>query len=117
LGTEFRFRFQLNHYKAANRNGGILFAADYILNQRKLQWNLRMMYFNTSDYQTREFISERDVWGAFSLPSYYGRGIRSVFMVRVKLGDRLTAWLRHAATFRMQAAGDHELKIQMKITL
>jgi hypothetical protein len=75
------------------------------------------MYFGTSSYQTREFISERDVWGSFSLPSYHGKGLRTVIMIRKKFGKAWTVWLRYASTFYAREKSKAEFKLQIKYTI
>ncbi len=117
LSSEIRLRLQANKFTSESETSGCLASVDYILNLRRTQWNFRLMYFNSLNYQTREFISERDVWGAFSLPSYYGKGIRSVFMVRIKLGPKLTTWIRYAVTYKIKEIPDQELKLQTKLTI
>ncbi|MEJ2003508.1 MAG: hypothetical protein P8X57_00750, partial [Cyclobacteriaceae bacterium] len=117
INSEYRVRLQLNRYHSEKTEFGYLAAADYILNKRQIQWNFRLMYFNAESYYSREFISERDVWGSFSLPSYYGRGIRSVLLTRIKLSHRFTAWLRYAVTVKFNGVPEHEFKVQTKLIL
>ena len=116
--NEFRFRAQTNSVSGGRREQGFLLAADIIFNRNRSQWNGRLMYYSTPSYDSREFISERDVWGSFSLPSYHGRGWRTVWMLRLKAGGSKTIWIRYANTCSLpEYRFRHEIKLQFKIVM
>lgn len=46
----------------------------------KLRLNASIGYFNTDDYDSRVYTYERGLLYSFSVPSFYGEGIRSTFL-------------------------------------
>ncbi len=117
---ELRIRVQFNRRKIMDDERGWLISADWITEQPRTTWNLRMMFFQTDSYYTREFTFERDVWGSFSLPSYYGKGYRTIILIRHRFNRKIMCWLRWAMTVslpRHTGSGEHELKIQLKYSL
>ncbi|MFZ4260818.1 helix-hairpin-helix domain-containing protein [Sphingobacterium sp. HJSM2_6] len=56
--------------------------------------NIRFSYFDTSDYNSRIYIYERDVLHAFSFPAYYRKGIRLYSNHRFKVIRNLDFWAK-----------------------
>jgi hypothetical protein len=63
-------------------------------------WRLSTRYalFQTDDWDNRQYAFERDVLWAFSVPAYYGRGIRYYALLQWKARHNLSFWLRWART-------------------
>ncbi|AHM58308.1 hypothetical protein D770_00150 [Flammeovirgaceae bacterium 311] len=63
-------------------------------------WRLSTRYalFQTDDWENRQYVFERDVLWSFSVPAYYGRGIRYYALLQWKAGKNITVWLRWART-------------------
>ncbi len=63
-------------------------------------WRLSSRYalFQTDDWDNRQYAFERDVLWAFSIPAYYGRGIRYYALLQWKARHNLSFWLRWART-------------------
>ena len=51
-------------------------------------------YFQTGDYQTRQFVYEPDVLYYFSVPAYYGQGIRYFMLLKVRPHWRMDCWIK-----------------------
>ncbi|MCA6075412.1 helix-hairpin-helix domain-containing protein [Fulvivirga sedimenti] len=117
---EMRIRVQYNMRSSLDAEQGWLLSCEWIIDNPRTSWNMRFMYFRTDSYYTREFTFERDVWGSFSLPSYYGKGYRAFLLVRHRFNRSLTGWFRWALTVSSpEKSGyrEHELKIQLKYTI
>ena len=55
--------------------------------------------FDTESYDSRIYTYEHDVLYAFSIPSWYGRGIRTYLNTRLDLGRHVDLWLKYALSW------------------
>ena len=62
-----------------------------------LELTLRFALFETGSYDARLYAFEHDLIGVFSIPPYYGRGIRWYGMARITALRRMDIWLRYGA--------------------
>jgi hypothetical protein len=62
-----------------------------------VELTLRFALFETDGYDARLYAYEHDLIGVFSVPPYYGRGIRWYGMVRATPLRRVDLWLRYGA--------------------
>ena len=62
-----------------------------------LELTLRFALFESDTYNSRVYAYENDLIGVFSIPAYYGRGIRWYAMARVTPLRRVDVWLRYGA--------------------
>jgi hypothetical protein len=62
-----------------------------------LELTLRFALFETDTYNARVYAYENDLVGVFSIPPYYGRGIRWYAMARLTPLRRVDIWLRYGA--------------------
>lgn len=62
-----------------------------------VELTLRFALFDTESYDSRIYAYENDLIGVFSIPPYYGRGIRWYGMVRVTPLRRVDIWVRYGA--------------------
>ncbi|HNH61862.1 MAG TPA: hypothetical protein PLS80_17630, partial [Cyclobacteriaceae bacterium] len=46
----------------------------------------------------RQYVYERDVWLAYSLPAYSGIGLRSYLLAEFDVNKRITFWIRYSHT-------------------
>jgi hypothetical protein len=76
-----------------------------------LPWllTLRFAMFDAPVYNTRVYAYEHDVLHAFSVPFFYGEGIRAYVNTRYKFGRRFSCWLKLAHTFYRQKGQDNIL--------
>lgn len=94
-----RTRVQYSEYQlAAKITSGICLIQDLFVERGRLKCNLRYALFDTEDYDNRQYAYENDVWLAYSLPAYDGRGVRKVVVVQYKLTKAISFWLRLART-------------------
>jgi hypothetical protein len=57
----------------------------------------RIAVFSTDSYDARVYAYENDVIGLFSIPPYYGKGMRWYAMVRYSPLRRVDVWVRYGA--------------------
>ncbi|MDR3339821.1 MAG: helix-hairpin-helix domain-containing protein [Candidatus Symbiothrix sp.] len=114
---QHRWRYQLD---LKNRNGfGTKTQADYNLypsgdtpqtgwsltqnfsfsrNKSGFQIDGALAYFHASDWNTRINIYEKNILYAFSFPNYYGEGFRLYSVIKWKIFDGMTLYLKIANT-------------------
>ena len=57
---------------------------------KDVETSAMMAYFNTKDYDSRLYPYERKMQGAFSMPSFYGKGLRLSVFCKAKVSDRFS---------------------------
>ncbi len=79
---------------------GYLIYQDVIYHILKIPLDLtfRFAMFDTDSWDTRIYAYENDVLYAFSVPAYYGKGIRSYLMLHSSISSHIDLWLRVART-------------------
>lgn len=95
-----RTRIQAGRHKfgqepAAN---GFAIAQDATFKLKKWEVSGRLAVFKTDNYDTRQYIFEKDVLYAFSIPSFYDHGTRHYLMVRYDVIRSLRVWVRWSQT-------------------
>ncbi|WP_262385915.1 helix-hairpin-helix domain-containing protein [Hymenobacter sp. BT491] len=96
-----RTRLQGTHYRENDgpRRAGYVLAQDVtVAVVPSVQLSARYALFDTDDYDTRQYVFERDVLYAFSVPPLYGQGTRVYALAEVKCSRHLTLWLRYDET-------------------
>jgi hypothetical protein len=77
---------------------GFAIVQDAIFDLGFCKLSSRFALFQTDDFENRQYVFEKDVLYAFSIPAYFGRGFRSYYMAQWKLGRKTSCWLRYAST-------------------
>lgn len=77
---------------------GYALAQDISWQHKRLKLSGRMALFDTDDYNNRQYVYEKDVLWAFSIPAYNGKGIRNYLLLQYKLNRQLTFWFRWSRT-------------------
>jgi hypothetical protein len=119
-------RVQGSTLKLHSRTGGMAISQDIGLEGRHFSVHLRHALFDTDDFDNRQYVYEPDIWMAYSFPAYYGLGVRTTAMARLKLGAHADVWFRWART-RHEDRGSgvntldgsvrNDLKVQLRIKL
>ncbi|UCS95603.1 helix-hairpin-helix domain-containing protein [Echinicola marina] len=73
---------------------GFAIAQDFNAAFGKWKYSGRIALFDTEDYDNRQYIYEKNVLWAFSIPSYYGQGMRYYLLSQFKASRKLNIWLR-----------------------
>lgn len=99
-GFTMRSRLQAGTFGYAGLAASKGFALIQDVNYTMRRWSLsgRVALFGTDDYDSRQYVYERDVLYAFSFPAYYDRGIRHYLLMRYEASHHLDLWLRWART-------------------
>lgn len=96
---QLRSRVQWSSYKqAGTKTAGYALIQDASYNLNNWRLSTRYALFQTDDWDNRQYAFERDVLWAFSVPAYYGRGIRYYALLQWKARHNLSFWLRWART-------------------
>ncbi|HTE32324.1 MAG TPA: helix-hairpin-helix domain-containing protein, partial [Chryseolinea sp.] len=96
-------RAQFSEYEFnGHRSNGFLLAQDIIADAGRFQIACRYALFDTDDYDNRQYAYENDVLLAYSMPAFYGIGVRKMIMLRFKLNRYLSFWLRYSSTRSLQ---------------
>jgi len=95
----FKSRLQLSTY-AINKKltHGFALMQDVIVDAGKVKFTARYALFETEDYDNRQYAYENDVFLAYSLPAYFGSGVRKMIMIQYKVNRHISLWLRYAYT-------------------
>lgn len=87
-----------NNWQGLENSRGYVVAQDLSWGINNWRISARYALFQTDDWNSRQYMFERDVLWAFSVPAYYGRGTRYYAMLQWQAGERLNLWLRWART-------------------
>ncbi|MBC8155609.1 MAG: helix-hairpin-helix domain-containing protein [Bacteroidetes bacterium] len=99
-GLSLRSRVQYGGFGYAKNtpSRGFAVVQDATYERRRLSVSGRVALFGTDDYDSRQYVYERDVLYAFSFPSYFYRGIRQYVLVQYNVSRHLDLWFRWART-------------------
>lgn len=101
IGRAFslKSRLQFSNFSFLNqKTKGLAFAQDLNFEISKFKFSTRLALFDTDDFENRQYLYEKNVLYAFSIPAYSGTGIRNYAMVQYKPTRKLTFWLRYSRT-------------------
>lgn len=92
-------RVQFSTYGFNNKiTKGFAAMQDIRIDLGKIKLSGRYAVFETDDYDNRQYAYEYDALYNYSMPAYYGIGVRKVGMVEYKINQHLSLWLRWAYT-------------------
>lgn len=95
LHTRFRWsRFEQN----ATYSRGFLLAQDVEYANKQWMIAARMAIFDTDDFDSRQFVYERDVLYFFAVPAFHRRGVRYYITTRLHANSTYSFWLKWAQT-------------------
>jgi hypothetical protein len=66
--------------------------------ENKLGIQMRLAWYDTDGYNARIYAYENDMPFLFSIPAYYGKGIRTYMKINYKISRQLTVYARYART-------------------
>ncbi|GAB3909831.1 helix-hairpin-helix domain-containing protein [Larkinella knui] len=108
----FRTRVQWGgfQYTGFSPSNGVAIVQDATADFGRLSFSGRLAWFSTDDYDSRQYVYERDVLAAFSIPAYANKGIRNYLLVQYTLNKHFDLWLRWSRTdFRKQETAGSDL--------
>ena len=87
-----------NQEKGKPATYGLAISQDINLDFGKFSLSNRFSIFDTDDYNNRQYLYEKNVLYAFSIPALYGRGIRFYSLLQVSPTRKIDLWIRYAIT-------------------
>ena len=99
-GIGLTSRIEFTNYTLDHFASGVLLFQDlrYQPPNFPLSGSMRFAWCNVSSFDARLYAYENDVLYAFSVPAYYGNGIRTYLNLKYQPLDAVTLWLRYART-------------------
>jgi Helix-hairpin-helix motif len=85
-------------YTEKNVSEGFTIAQDISATMGKIKITGRYALFDTDNYDNRQYVYENDVWLAYSLPAYDGKGVRKYLLLQYKMNKTFTFWMRYSRT-------------------
>ncbi len=80
------------------KTSGYAFVQDLDYSGEKVSISTRFAVFDSEGQQNRQYVYERDVLFAFSIPGYSGQGIRNYLLISYRLNPKTDVWARIART-------------------
>lgn len=97
--VSLRSRVQVGAFQlGARRSTGYVILQDVTVDLKKVKLSARFAVFDTDDYDTRQYVYEKDVLYSFSFPAYFGTGVRYYFLLEYNITRKLDCWIRFART-------------------
>jgi Helix-hairpin-helix motif len=97
-----RNRIELLWYDKGKPDGenGFLSSVDLVIKplMKKYSGSMRLQYFETDSYNSRVYAYEDDVLYSYSIPVFYGKGLRYYFNLEYKISKHFQTWFRWAQT-------------------
>lgn len=92
-------RVQSSSFKQNNKpTSGYAIVQDVTVDLGKWKASTRFALFDTDDYDNRQYVYEKDVLYAFSIPAYYGKGTRKYLLLQYQISRKIEVWARYART-------------------
>ncbi len=92
-------QLQWNSYSIGGETSeGFVLIQDASYTIGKFQITGRHGIFDASNFDNRTYAYENDAFMSFSIPAYFGIGIRNYIMLEYKINRELSIWLRYART-------------------
>jgi hypothetical protein len=91
-------RVQFSKFEDDELTRGFVALQDINLDLGRFKFSTRFAIFETDDFDNRQYVYEKNVLYAFSIPAYNGRGIRRYYLFRFKARRNLDFWFRYAIT-------------------
>ncbi|MCE7068271.1 helix-hairpin-helix domain-containing protein [Dyadobacter sp. CY326] len=85
-------------YLKISKSNGFTVLQDVSWHFPKVELSARVAYFKTDDYDSRQYVYEKDMLYAFSIPAYYDAGTRHYLMARYAFSKNMKLWLRWSQT-------------------
>jgi hypothetical protein len=100
LKYNLRSRIQAGdfRYRYFSKSHGIVLVQDISWKWPKMEISARLALQLTDNYDSRQYVYEKDALYSFSVPAYYDKGTRHYLMIRRNLGKHVKVWLRWAQT-------------------
>jgi hypothetical protein len=99
-GLTLTGRIQGSEYELGGRSSaGLAVVQEVSWKFRRFSISARYALFDTDDYDNRQYVYEKDVWMATSLPAYEGSGLRTYVLAHYSISRNVDVWVRWARTW------------------
>lgn len=90
-------RLQYSEFVLLNAySDGIALIQDVNFDWNKFRLSGRYAIFDTDDFENRQYVYEKDVLYAFSIPAYQNTGTRSYLLAQYNMSKKMKIWIRWA---------------------
>jgi len=101
IGKKWRFRFRMETILSGQSHqklnlGRMIYSDLRYQSASHLSFNYRLMLVNGNDFGSRVYVYENDVPFSFSIPSYFGKRIRSYALLRLHLSQYSNLYIKFA---------------------
>lgn len=124
-------RVEFCSYNGEAKETGFMIFQDIQLKPEKIPIDIstRIAWFDTDSYNSRIYAYENDLLYTFSIPAYYGQGIRTYINLRYKICNKLDFWVKVANTHwtdreiissgynEIEGSNKTELKFQLRLKI
>jgi hypothetical protein len=118
-------------YKGLEKENGLMIFQDvqYIPTKIPINISARIAWFSTDSYNSRVYAYENDLLYTFSIPAYYGNGLRTYLNLKYKIAKNVDLWFKIANTSwndrdiissgynEIQGNNKTELKFQLRLKI
>ncbi len=106
--VEMRFRYRWKQVKQGPTTvTGSAAYQEIILSLRRWDISYRFTLFDSENYLSRIYFYERDIWGSFTLPAYFGKGISQYLLIRFRMSRWCDLWVRAGISRGMKARANN----------
>jgi hypothetical protein len=96
VSLKSRVQFTTYQQEGGNIENGIVILQDVNFDFKRFRISARFAIFDDQDYNTRIYVYEKTVLYGFSLPLYYGQGMRNYILLQYKVNKNIDIWLKLA---------------------
>ncbi len=94
-----RSRIQASSFEqVAPQTKGFYMMQELTVRTKGIAVSGRYALFDCDDYDNRQYVYEKDVLYAFSIPMIYGRGSRYYLLAQLRMGRHLDLWIKYIHT-------------------
>ena len=97
FSTKTRIQYSKVNFNLQTNTGFIL-AQDIVYTQPQYVLSARFALFDTDNYDSRQYIYERDLLYVYSIPSFYNKGVRYYLFAKYTFNKNISIWLKWAQT-------------------
>jgi hypothetical protein len=95
--VSFKTRAQFSEFLLQDDySNGMALIQDINFDFGRFRLSTRYSIFDTDDFENRQYVYEKDVLYAFSIPAYQNTGSRSYVLLQYKFSKKLQIWARYA---------------------
>ncbi|WP_226388976.1 ComEA family DNA-binding protein [Penaeicola halotolerans] len=93
-----RIQFSTFDFNGQQTNGFVILQDVNFQAGNRLKLSTRFALFDAGDFDNRQYVYEKNVLYAFSIPAYFGQGVRTYLLLQYQVNSSLTLYGRIAQT-------------------